>query len=89
MNNTSRVISTAWIAAAVTFVLTVVIGLLVAYAWLHGDSDPSWFDSRVWMFIFGGPILVPLLFIPALVVGIVVGIFYKIRLSKIRLSRDL
>jgi hypothetical protein len=88
MNNTSRAISTAGIAAAITFVLTAALALVVAYVWLHGDKDPSWFDTLTWMFIFGGPMLVPLLFIPALLVGFIVGIYYRMRLSKIRLSGE-
>lgn len=88
MNNTSRAISTAGIAAAITFVLTAALALVVAYVWLHGDKDSSWFDTLAWMFIFGGPILVPLLFIPALLTGVIVGIFRRIRLSKIRLSGE-
>jgi hypothetical protein len=88
MNNTSRAISTAGIAAAITFVLTSALALVVAHVWLHGDKDPSWFDTLTWMFIFGGPMLVPLLFIPALLVGFIVGIYYRMRLSKIRLSGE-
>src|ERR1700733_10757707 len=85
MNNTSCAISTAGIAAAITFVLTSALALVVAYVWLHGDKDPSWFDTLTWMFIFGGPMLVPLLFIPALLVGFIVCIYYRMRLSYYRM----
>jgi hypothetical protein len=92
MDDTSRAILVSWAAAKITFVLTIVMACAwFAYTWnLHGGG-PDWFDTLAWGFIFGGLILVPLLFVPALIVGIIAGIFCKIRLSRkrrIRLSSD-
>jgi hypothetical protein len=55
MDHTIRAISTAWIAAVITFVLTVAIALLTAYVKLHGDTNPSWFDTLTWVFILVDP----------------------------------
>jgi RsiW-degrading membrane proteinase PrsW (M82 family) len=87
MNDTSRAILISWTAAKITFVLTVVIAVVTAYVRLHGDVDPSWFDTLAWVFVFGGLILVPALFVPAIIVGLFVGVFCKIRLSRIRRIR--
>ncbi|WP_159008239.1 hypothetical protein [Bradyrhizobium sp. S69] len=75
-------------AALLTFALTAIIGMSIAYVRLHGDRDPSWVDSLAWMFVFGWPILVPVLLGPALIVGVVAGIIRKKQLNEIRLSKS-
>jgi hypothetical protein len=88
MSNMSRGILVSLAAATVTIVLTMVIAAIIDYAWVYGSSDPSRFDTLGWMFIYGWPILVIQLFIPAIIVGIVAGVFSKIWLSKKRRIRS-
>ena len=75
MRNISRAILASLTAAIITFVLTVVIAAIIDYAWAYGSSDPSRFDSLVWVFIFVWPYLIIQLLIPAIIVGIVAAIF--------------
>jgi hypothetical protein len=72
--------------AAITFALTVVMALDIAYVHLHGDRDPSWFAAVAWAFILGWPILVPALFAPSIVAGTIGGSVCKKRLNRIRLE---
>jgi len=88
MSNMSRVILVSLAAATITFVLTVVIAAIIDYAWVHGSSDPSRFDTLAWLFIYVWPFLVIQLFIPAIIVGIVAGVFSKIWLSRKRRIRS-
>jgi RsiW-degrading membrane proteinase PrsW (M82 family) len=92
MGDTSRAILFSWAAAKITLVLTIVMACAwFAYTWnLHGGG-PDWFDTLAWAFVFGGLLLVPLLLVPALIVGIVAGSLCKIRLirkQRIRLNND-
>jgi hypothetical protein len=75
IRNISRAILASLTAAIITFVLTVVIAAIIDYAWVHGSSDPSRFDTLAWLFIYIWPFLVIQLFIPAIIVGIVAAIF--------------
>jgi hypothetical protein len=63
-------------AAISTFVSAVVIDAIIDWAWVHARNDPTRFDTPVWLFIFAWPFLVIPLFIPAAVVGTVVGVFH-------------
>jgi hypothetical protein len=74
MSNMGRAILVSLAAAIITFVLTVVIAALIDYAWVHGSSDPSRFDTLAWLLV-GWPILVSPLFIPAIIVGVVARVF--------------
>jgi len=92
MDDTSRAILVSWAAAKITFVMTIVMACAwLAYTWNLRGGGADWFDTLAWGVIFGGLMLVPLLFVPALIVAIIVGIFCKMRLSRkrrIRLSSD-
>jgi RsiW-degrading membrane proteinase PrsW (M82 family) len=92
MDDASRAILVSWAAAKITFVLTILMACAwFAYTWTLHSGGPDWFDTLAWAFIFGGLMFVPLLFVPALIVGLIAGIFCKIRLSskrQIRLSSN-
>lgn len=74
-------------AAAITFALTVVMAVITSYVWVHGSSGSSRDDNTALMIIIVfWPALISPLFIPAIIVGIVAGVFP--RYGRIRLSGD-
>ena len=75
-------------AGAITYVLTVGIALVAAYFMLHGDRDPSWFDTVAWVVILAFPIVLFALSVPPTIVGVIVWIICKRRLNRVRVSKS-
>lgn len=84
MSNTSRAILVSFVATTITVVILVVIAVTFGYVWVRAGNDPSRGAVLGWIVVFTWPHWAIQICISSVVVGIIAGVFSRIRHSRKR-----